>query len=168
MPDFLWFFHFFHHCCLCIWNFRCLRHRNEFVNKTVMIHTIHPFFSDVILVRFVSFRRHQQHKHTPFCVSQCCVGFLHCSVSFFLQGLPAGIGTSNFLRAAFILSWNFSHFRFDEIYSSQLWALSSFGFSMAHFCFVFFFAGSDMCFHMSGHTSSWGKVLPVFFCHSRN
>ena len=94
--NFHWFFHFFHHCCLCIWNFRCLRHRNEFVNKTVMIHTIHPFFSDVILVRFVSsssqllnssFRRHQHHKHNPLCVSQHSSGFLHCSLSFFCKAL---------------------------------------------------------------------------------
>ena len=48
-------FPFFYFCCLCLWNFHCLRHRNEFVNKTVMIHRIHPFFSDVILVMFVYF-----------------------------------------------------------------------------------------------------------------
>ena len=31
-------------------------------------------------------------------------------------------------------------------------ALSIFGFSMAHFCFAFFVAASDICFHISGHT----------------
>ena len=44
---------FFYHYCLCIWNFHCLKHRNEFVKKTVMIRRIHPFFSDMILVMFL-------------------------------------------------------------------------------------------------------------------
>ena len=47
-------FPFFYHCCLCIWNFHCSKHRNEFVNETVMNHRIHPFCSNVILMRFVS------------------------------------------------------------------------------------------------------------------
>ena len=48
------FFTFSLHCCLCIWNFKCLRNRNEFVNKNVVSHRIHSFCNDVILVRFVS------------------------------------------------------------------------------------------------------------------
>ena len=33
-------------------------------------------------------------------------------------------------------------------------ALSSFGLSMAHFCFASFLAASDICFHVAGHTLS--------------
>ena len=51
---FLQFFTLFLHSFLCIWNFQRLRHRNEFVNKTVMSKRIYPFCSDVILMRFVS------------------------------------------------------------------------------------------------------------------
>ena len=36
----------------------------------------------------------------------------------------------------------------------QCLALSSFGFSIAHFCFASFFAASGICFHISGHTLS--------------
>ena len=52
--DFLQFFPFFLHCRLCILNLKCLRHRNEFVHKTVMSCRILPFRSDVILMRLVS------------------------------------------------------------------------------------------------------------------
>ena len=38
-------------------------------------------------------------------------------------------------------------------------ALSSFGFSMAHLCFAFFFAASDIKFHISGHKSSGREVV---------
>ena len=40
-------------------------------------------------------------------------------------------------------------------------ALSSFGFSMAHFCFALRlrFDASDMCFHISGHTLSGLEVV---------
>ena len=51
--NFLCGFPFFDHCCLCTWNFHCLKHRNEFVNKTVMMHRLHPFSNDTILVMFV-------------------------------------------------------------------------------------------------------------------
>ena len=38
-------------------------------------------------------------------------------------------------------------------------ALSSFGFSIAHFCFALLFAASDICFHISGHTLSGLEVV---------
>ena len=38
-------------------------------------------------------------------------------------------------------------------------ALSSFGFSIAHFCFTFRFDASDICFHISGHTLSGLEVV---------
>ena len=50
--NYLLFFLFFLHCCLCIWIFFCLRRKNECVNKIVTIQRIHPFFSDITLMRF--------------------------------------------------------------------------------------------------------------------
>ena len=38
-------------------------------------------------------------------------------------------------------------------------ALSSSGFSIAHFCFALLFASSDKCFHISGHTLSGLEVV---------
>ena len=38
-------------------------------------------------------------------------------------------------------------------------ALSSFGFSLAHLCFAFFFDASDICFHKSGQTLSGREVV---------
>ena len=38
-------------------------------------------------------------------------------------------------------------------------SLSSFGFSMAHFCFALRFHASDICFHISGHTLSGLEVV---------
>ena len=38
-------------------------------------------------------------------------------------------------------------------------AFSSFGFSIAHLCFAFFFAASDINFHISGYTSSRREVV---------
>ena len=40
-------------------------------------------------------------------------------------------------------------------------ALSSFGFSIAHFCFSFRFDASDICFHISGHDLSGLEVVCV-------
>ena len=53
MRDFSQVFPILFHCCLCIWNFHSFRHRNELVTETVVSHRIHPFRSDVILMRDV-------------------------------------------------------------------------------------------------------------------
>ena len=76
-----------------------------------------------------------------------------------LQGIAAGIGTSNFLRAAFIVSLNSSSFGSMKNIPLNCLAFSSFGFSTAHLCFAFFFAASDIKFHFSGHTSSGREVV---------
>ena len=41
----------------------------------------------------------------------------------------------------------------------KLLALSSVGFSIAHFCFSLRFDASDICFHISGHTLSGLEVV---------
>ena len=55
-----------------------------------------------------------------------------------LQSIAAGIGTSNFLRAAFSVSLNSSSFGSMKKIPLNCPALSSFGFSKAHLCFGFF------------------------------
>ena len=90
-----------------------------------------------------------------------------------LQGIAAGIGTSNFLRAALIVSLNSSSFGSIKNIPLTCLALSSFGFSIAYFCFAFFFAASDICVHISDHTSFGQEVfgflvsLPVAFRSKR-
>ena len=75
-------------------------------------------------------------------------------LSGILQGIAAGIGTSNFLRAALIMSLNSSSSGSMKYIPLNCLALSSFGFSVAHLCFAFFFAASDINFHISGHMST--------------
>ena len=69
-----------------------------------------------------------------------------------LQGIAAGIGTSNFLRAFFMVCLNSSSSGPMKKIPRICLALSSFGFSIVHFCFALFVAASDICFHISGHT----------------
>ena len=64
------------------------------------------------------------------------------------------------------LSTSIFHFSLNSSSSSSmkkiprdLLALSSFGFSMAHFCFSLRFDVSDICFHKSGHTLSGLEVV---------
>ena len=70
-----------------------------------------------------------------------------------LQGIAAGIGTSNFLRAAFIVSLNSSSFGSMKNIPLNCLALSSFGVSIAHFglLFFFFFCIRHMRPHISPH-----------------
>ena len=78
---------------------------------------------------------------------------------FILQGIAAGIGTSNFLRAALTMSLNSSSFGSIKNIPLNCLTLSSFGFSMAHLCFAFFFVASDTRVHKSGQTSSRREVF---------
>ena len=75
-----------------------------------------------------------------------------------LQGMAAGIGISNFLRAFLMVCLNYSSFGSMTKIPRNLLALSSFGFSIAQFCFALLFAASDICFHISGHTLSGLEV----------
>ena len=161
MPEFSPIFPFFLHCRLCSWNVSCLRHRNKLMYQTVMAQRIYSSCSDVIFVIPV---RHtfQSYSHgfvgidntSVFCLAfpNVAVGFPTAFYRYFLQGLAAGIGTSNFLRAACIVSLNSSSFGSMKNIALNCLALSSFGFSIAHLCFAFFFGAPDICFHISGHT----------------
>ena len=76
-----------------------------------------------------------------------------------LQSIAAGIAISNFLRAFFMVGLNSSASGSMEKIPRNCLALSSFGFSIAHFCFALLFAASDMCFHISGQTLSGLEVV---------
>ena len=76
-----------------------------------------------------------------------------------LQGIAAGIGTFNFPRATFTVSLSSLSFGSMKNIPLNSLALSSFSLSMAHLCFAFFFAASDICFHISGHTLSGLEVV---------
>ena len=108
---------FFLHCRFCIWIFECLKHRNEFVHKTVMSYRICPFLQwcdldevcVLLLQALVScFRRPQQYRRIfllRFPILRWVSPLLLIGI---LQRIAAGIGTSNFPRAAFIVSLNSS------------------------------------------------------------
>ena len=151
-PDFS---HSFFHCCLCIWNFHCLRHRNEFVNKIVMSQRIHPFCSDVIfddvcvlLLSSLGLVLSSASTDTSvFCLAfpNIAVGLVHCSFIGFLQG----IRTANFRRSVLILSLNSSTFGSIKNISFNCLALSSFElYDIPILALLSSFAASDICFHI--------------------
>ena len=114
-------------------------------------------------MRFVSssscFPRHRQHKRLLSCVSQFCGGFLrgyllvffarHCCWHRRFQLSPIGFHG----ECIFFVIW------FNEKDSSQLSGIIELWFLDSHFCFAFFFAASDICFHIYGHTSSEREVV---------
>ena len=55
--------------------------------------------------------------------------------------------------------WILRHVQWRRYYVIFLLALSSFGFSVVHLCFAFFFAASDICFHICGHTLAVLEVV---------
>ena len=158
MPEFSSFFTFFLHGCLCIWIFHCLRHRNEFVNKTNMSYRIRLLCSDVILMSFCVPSSLGLVLSSALAFSNIAVDSHPLLLIGILQSIAAGIGTSNFLRAAFIMCLNSSSSGSMKYILLNCLALSIFDFSMAHFCFAFFFAASDICLHISGHISSGREV----------
>ena len=140
------------------------------MQKTVMSFRIRPLLQRCdldevctqLLPGLVScFRRHQQHKRIFFLRFQILRWVSPLLFICILQGIAAGIGTSNFLRAAFIVSLNSSSFGSMKNVPLNCLALSSFGFSIAHLCFAFFFCKLDICFHMSGHALSGLEIVCV-------
>ena len=139
MPEFSPFFTFSLHGCLCIWIFHCLRHRNEFLNKTNMSYRIRLLCSDVILMSFCVPSSLGLVLSSALAFSNIAVDSHPLLLICILQSIAAGIGTSNFLRAAFIMCLNSSSSGSMKYILLNCLALSIFDFSMAHFCFAFFF-----------------------------
>ena len=133
------------------------------MNKTVMSYRIRPFCSDVILTSFLSssFQPWSRAFVGINNTSVFCHAFPNIAVGSpllfigLLQGIAAGIGTPNFLRAAFIVNWNSSSFG-SKKYSSQLSGIVELWFLDSS---SFFFAASDICFHISGQTLSGLEVV---------
>ena len=136
------------------------------MHKTLMSHRVHPFCSDMILMRFVSSSFLPWSRVSSASIIQAYFVLRLPMLRWvspllfigILQGIAAGIGTSNVLRAALIVSLNSSPFGSIKNIPLNCLALSSFGFSIAHLCFAFFFGASDICVHISGHTLSRREV----------
>ena len=79
-----------------------------------------------------------------------------------VQGIAAGIGISNFLRAFFMVCSNSSSSGSMKKIPRNCLALSSFGFSIAHFCFALRFDASEMLPHIWPYVvGSWGCLFFV-------
>ena len=76
-----------------------------------------------------------------------------------LQGIAAGIGISNFSPAFFMMFLKSSPAGSMKKIPRNFLALSTFGFSIAQFCFALRFDASDISFHISGHTLSGLEVV---------
>ena len=101
-------------------------------------------------------RRPQQSKHFSSCVVQLCHKF-PCA-DFQKKSTKHCCCHRNFQLSKSIFHDASSSGTVKKI-PRNLLALSSFGFSMAHFCFSLRFAASDICFHISGHTLSGLEVV---------
>ena len=86
------------------------------MNKTVVSHRIHPFCSDMIQMRCVHSSLDPQsgalvgiNNTSVFCLAfpKIAVGLSTVFIGI-VQGIAAGIGTSNFLQTALIMSFNSS------------------------------------------------------------
>ena len=81
---FLEFFPLFLHCCLCIWYFHCLRHKNKSVQEIGVTYGIHPLSCNMIFMTLVkrSFHAFPQRfigfKNT----SVFCLEFFNCATGF--------------------------------------------------------------------------------------
>ena len=76
-----------------------------------------------------------------------------------LQSIAAGIWISYFLLAFFIVCSNSSSSGSMKEIPRNCLAISSLGYSIAHFCFAFRFDASDTSFHISGQTLSLLEVV---------
>ena len=137
------------------------------LSSAVMSYKIHPFCSDVILMRFVS------RSFLPWSgafvdinnTSVFCLAFPNIAVGFstalnrYFARHRCWYRNFQLPTSGFHCELELSVVWFDEEYPSHCLALSSFGFSIAHLCFAFFFAASDIQFHISGHTSSGREVV---------
>ena len=93
------------------------------------------------------------------CVLQLCDRFTcTCHVDF-PQGIADGIGISNFPRALLITRLTSSSSGSMKLILRNLLALSSFRFSISHFCFSLPFDASDISFQISGHKETGLEVV---------
>ena len=100
-------FPLFVHCCFRIWCVHCFRHRNNFVFWIVVVQRVDSFpCNRVPSARFlVDSSDSTMHAYYVLRASGVRQVSLYVPLMI-LQGIAAGIGTSNFLRAFLIVSLN--------------------------------------------------------------
>ena len=130
MPVFSRIFPNILHCCLCIWYFYCLKHKHKVV-------FLRPFHA--VPHRIISYNNAR-------------VFFVLCS-STVRQIFPVRLTLPTFY-AHCMISLNSSSSGSMKWILRNLRALSSFGFSMFHFCLSLRFDASDISFHISGNKVS--------------
>ena len=108
---------------------------------------------------FSYIRRHRQYKHIWSCVFPILrqVSPRQCAVFYTALLLASEFPT--FYERFFMVCSNSSSSGSMKKIPRNCLALSSFGFSTAHFCFALLFAASDICIHISGHTLSGLEVV---------
>ena len=107
---------------------------------------------------FSKIRVHQQYRHVWSCFFPKLRQVSPRQFIGILQSIAAGIGTCTFYERFPWCAYSSSSGSMKMIPRCCL-ALSSFGFSITHFCFALLFAASDICFHISGHTLSGLEVV---------
>ena len=143
-----------------VWYFHCLRQKNKCAHHIMVTQWVHTF-SCKMIVKILVMRTFCAYPHRFVGFNNTHI-FVLCSPTvrrWSLQGIAAGIGISNFLRAFFMIPFNSSSSRSMKYIPRNLLAFSSFGFSIAHFCFSLRFDASDICFHISGHNLSGLEVV---------
>ena len=156
------FFPLFVHCCLRIWYFHCLRHRNEFVHKIAVVQWIHSSSCNMIFMPFMKSSFHTLARRFvgfnnagAFCltISRNATGFPVLFASGFCKALQLASELPAFYAHFLKYPWIFVSQPMKQVPRNFL-ALSSFGVSIAHFCFSFRLDASDISFKNSGHKES--------------
>ena len=106
--------------------------------------------------------RHRQYKHIWSCFSQYCGRFHRGNLLVFCKALLLASEFPTFYERFFMVCMNSSSSGSMKKIPRNCPALSSFGFSIAYFCFALLFDASDMCFHISDHTLSGLEVVCFF------
>ena len=119
----------------------------------------HDTYKELLSNEFWWTRQLRQYKHVLSCFSQYRSGFLHrCSLVFCKALLLASELLTSYERFFMMSLKSLSSSSMKKIQRNFL-ASSSFGFSIAHFCFAFRFTASDICFHISCHALSGLDVV---------
>ena len=170
------FSHYFSTAAFACGIFNGFRHRNKFVHQIVMTQGMHASSCNMIFMILV---RRSFHAFPHRCIGLTVQTYfvLRSStvrqVSLYLsrrslQGIAAGIGISNFLRAFSIIRLNSPSSGSIKKRPSNLLALSSLGSRWPTFAFLCVSMHQTYASTLSGHTVSGLEVVCFLVNHSPN
>ena len=137
----------------------CARNCTELWNSSLLQwYDLDEVCVQLLLASVSCFRRHQQYKRVLSCVSQYCGGFPHCSFSVICEALLLASELPTFYERLSLWAWILRRLVQWRIFLSIVWHCRALV-SRKPIFVLLFFATSDICFHISRHTSSGREVV---------